>query len=56
MMTKKDWFANFQILYEKQYKATHLFVTCAPFICISRLSYFFSSSQSPSANNKGWFL
>jgi len=41
MMIKTYWFANFKILYEKQYKAPHLFVLCVPFICLSRLTYFF---------------
>jgi len=55
MMLKKDWFAIYKILYEKQYKVAVLFVPCAPFICISRLTYVFSSSQPPSINNKVHF-
>jgi len=41
MMIKKDWFANFKILYEKQYKAPHQFDFCAPFTILSGFTYFF---------------
>jgi len=44
-MIKKDLFAAFKILYEKQYKAPNLFVPCPLLIVYHVWPFFFSSSR-----------